>query len=106
MPDVCVIGNNSQRALVCNWRVHRKYRMEAPELHKINSGQKALCNRCPAQLGNLFPNHKDVCVCVIILVPIVCDVSSTSGYWTRHGMGGCMFILFHKYHRHGLLKLH
>ena len=25
---------SSQRILECNWRVHRKYLMEAPELHK------------------------------------------------------------------------
>ena len=25
---------NSQRILVCNWRVHREYLLEAPELHK------------------------------------------------------------------------
>ena len=46
---------------MCNWHVHRKYLIEAPKLHN-NSWQTALCNRCPVQLGNEFPNNNNVCV--------------------------------------------
>ena len=36
----CNWSKNSQRILVCNWDVHRKYLVEAPELHKTIPAKK------------------------------------------------------------------
>ena len=65
---VCNWKINSQRILLCNWHLQKVPHGSALITQK-NSCQKALCNRCPVQLGNYFPNNKNVCV--IILGPIV-----------------------------------
>ena len=48
---------------MCNWHVHRKYVMKAPnDTREFLS--ESLRNRCPVQLGNSFPNNKNVCVII------------------------------------------
>ena len=47
--DVRAIGELIPREFLCNWRAHRKYLMEAPELHKTIPARKpcvtdVLCN--------------------------------------------------------------
>ena len=60
--DVRAIGKcNSQIINVCNWRVHRKYLMKAPELHKRIPARKALCNRF---LCNWEINSQIIKLCV------------------------------------------
>ena len=58
----CNWKSNSQTINVCNWRVHRKtYLLSTLWRHRVtqkNSWQKALCNRCPVQLGNWFSNNQ------------------------------------------------
>ena len=48
---VCNWKINSQRILLCNWRLQKVPHGGALITQK-NSCQKALCNRCPVQLGN------------------------------------------------------
>ena len=74
--------NNSETILLCNtclnackWHVHRKYLIEAPELHKIMLARKpsvtnVLCN------WEISSQKIKVCVCVIILCPIAMRVKS------------------------------
>ena len=49
--DVCNWKINSQRILLCNWHLQKVPHGGALITQK-NSCQKALCNRCPVQLGN------------------------------------------------------
>ena len=59
---------DSPGILVCNWKVNRKYLVEAPELHQIIPARKP---RVTDALCNWEVNSKMLKVCVIILGPIV-----------------------------------
>ena len=48
---VCNWKVNSQRILLCNWRL-QKIPHGGAQITQNNPCQKALCNRCPVQLGN------------------------------------------------------
>ena len=55
--DVRAIGKQIPREFLCVTGVHRKYLMEAPEVHKINPARKP----CAADVwrnGNDFQNNK------------------------------------------------
>ena len=69
-----ITQNNSETILLCNrcarnWNISSQ-RLLVPESHKNDSSQRAVCKRCPVQLGNSFPNNKDSCnhlVSIVIL---------------------------------------
>ena len=66
------IGKSIPRHFLCVLDVHRKYLMEAPELHKIVPARQPCATDVPYNWEIDSQIIKEsVCVCVIILGPIV-----------------------------------
>ena len=53
---------NFQNKFLCNWRTHRKYLMEAPELHKTIPARKPCVADIPCNL-NIIPPIMKIFVC-------------------------------------------
>ena len=68
--DVRAIGNLIPWLLMCVIGAFTESTLWRRRITQTNSCQKTLCNRCPVQLGNYFPNNKNVCVIILGLIVV------------------------------------